>query len=392
MSARIASTMGNVGPALQSLQVSVAKVSDKTRWVFVQIADVDGATGIGEATLVGEERGVVAAAAGYASQLSSFYGSAPDQFAATAAPTTLADAAVVSAIDLALWDLHAQASSIRLVDALGRAQRIEIPVYANVNRRTDDRSPTGFARSACDALDAGYRALKIAPFDEVSRAVCARGDGVEAMRTGLARVAAVREVAGPNVRLMVDCHWRFDEACAARMIAAAAEHHVHWVECPLPESEDNLDVLVRLRRHANARGILLAGMENGIGSESFRPFCEVGAYDVMMPDVKYVGGVREMLRCSELFARYRVAMSPHNPSGPVAHAASLHLSAAMSEFDMLELQFDESPLFERLVDRLPRPQGGMSALPSGPGLGVRLHVSTLARNLEAAAHVWELSR
>ena len=234
--------------------------------------------------------------------------------------------------------------------------------------------------------------MKIAPFDEISPALCARGDGVESMRIGLARVAAVREVAGPDVRLMVDCHWRFDEACAARMIAAVAEHRVHWVECPVAENEDNLDALVRLRRHTNAYGILLAGMENGIGSEHFRPFCEVGAYDVMMPDVKYVGGVREMLRCSELFARYGVAMSPHNPSGPVAHAASLHLSAAMSDFDMLELQFDESALFDRLVDQLPRPQGGMSALPSEAGLGVRLDASTLATNLDTASHVWEISR
>ena len=391
MTAGIARTMG-MRAALQSLSVSVAKISDKTRWVFIQIAHVDGRTGIGEATLVGNERAVVASAAKYASQLSSLAARDPDEFTAADVPTSLADAAVVSAIDLALWDLHAQASGIRLVDALGGAQRNEVPVYANVNRRTDDRSPEGFARSAWDALNAGYRALKIAPFDEVSPAVCARGDGLEAMHTGLARVAAVRDVAGPNVRLMLDCHWRFDEACAARMITGAAEHHVHWVECPLPENEDNLDVLVRLRRHANARGILLAGMENGIGSESFRPFCEVGAYDVMMPDVKYVGGVREMLRCSELFARYRVAMSPHNPSGPVAHAASLHLSAAMSDFDMLELQFDESPLFDRLVDQLPRPQGGMSALPYGAGLGVRLDVATLAPNLDGASYVCEIAR
>ena len=146
MSAGTARTMANVSPELQSLCVSVAKISDKTRWVFVQIVRVDGATGIGEATLVGNERAVVAAAARYASQLRSFSASDPGGFAAAAAPETLADAAIVSAIDLALWDLHAQASNLRLVDALGGAHRSEIPVYANVNRRTDDRSPAGFAR------------------------------------------------------------------------------------------------------------------------------------------------------------------------------------------------------------------------------------------------------
>src|SRR5690349_15019986 len=102
MSAGIARTMGNVRPTLQSLCVSVAKISDKTRWVFVQIAHVDGATGVGEATLVGNEGAVVAAAARYVSQLSAFSARDPGKFAAVTVPKTLADAAVVSAIDLAL--------------------------------------------------------------------------------------------------------------------------------------------------------------------------------------------------------------------------------------------------------------------------------------------------
>jgi galactonate dehydratase len=191
---------------------------------------------------------------------------------------------------------------------------------------------------------------------------------------------------------MVDCHWRFDEAAAARMIDAAAEQRLHWIECPLPETRDNLAALVRLRNRANAHGALLAGMENGIGSDSFAPFCAAGAYDVMMPDVKYVGGLAEMQRCAELFARHGVAVSPHNPSGPVAHAASLHVSAAMEHFDMLELQFDESPLFDLLVAGLPPREHGQSTLPGGPGLGVRLDARLLPAHLDSAPQVWEAPR
>jgi len=374
---------------LRSLAVKVAKISAKTRWVFVEIIRDDGAIGLGEATLNGSEAELLSAAAECAPRLWSMRPGAPSALAAPAVPSDLAQAAMLSAIDLALWDLHAQDGGQRLAEALGGARRESVPVYANINRRTEDRSPAGFAQSARDALAAGFSALKVAPFDEVSVALCARGDGIAAMQAGLARVAAVRAVAGPACRLMVDCHWRFDEATATRMIDAAADQHVHWIECPLPETHDNLAALVRLRGRANAHGALLAGMENGIGSVSFAPFCTAGAYDVMMPDVKYVGGLGAMLRCAELFARHGVAMSPHNPSGPVAHAASLHVSAAMEHFDMLELQFDESPLFDLLVTGLPPRERGQSTLPTGAGLGVRLDARLVPAHLDVAPHVWE---
>ncbi len=375
--------------ALRSLAVNVAKISAKTRWVFVEILRADGMVGLGEATLIGSEPALLAAAGEYAPRLWSLDLAEPGAFAAAAAPANLAQAAMVSAIEVALWDLCAQDAGTRLVDALGGARRTTVPIYANINRRTEIRTPEGFAQSARDAIAAGYGAVKIAPFDEVSTAVCARGDGIAAMQSGLARMAAVRAAAGSACRLMVDCHWRFDDSTAARMIDASAEYRVHWIECPLPETEANLAALVRLRGRANARGVLLAGMEQGIHYECFQPFCEAGAYDVMMPDVKYVGGLREMLRCAELFAHHGVAMSPHNPSGPVAHAASLHVSAAMEHFDMLEIQFDESTLFDRLVaPALPTRERGASPLPVNFGLGVRLDGQLLAAHLDSAPHKW----
>jgi galactonate dehydratase len=191
---------------------------------------------------------------------------------------------------------------------------------------------------------------------------------------------------------MVDCHWRFDEATAAHLIEAVAEHALHWIECPLPETNANIPALVRLRNRATSHDVRLAGMEQGIGFASFRPFCEAGCYDVMMPDVKYVGGLRQMLHCAKEFARYGVEISPHNPSGPIAHAASLHVSAAMSRFDMLELQFDESPWFDGLVaGALPELRAGVSAVPKAPGLGVRLAAEALAACLDGPPRIVELT-
>ena len=376
--------------AIRRMTLKTARISDRTRWLFVEIERVDGRVGTGEATLAGREEAVVDAAARMASTLGSTGSHDRSALLQAAMPATLEEAAAASAIDTALWDLEAQESQSRLVDALGGAKRATVPIYANINRRTKDRSPEGFAHSLHDALLAGFDALKIAPFDEVTTEACASGQGAAAMRAGLARVAAAREAAGPARRLMVDCHWRFDEATAAQLIEAVAEYALHWIECPLPETTANIPALVRLRNRATAHGIRLAGMEQGIGFAGFRPFCEAGCYDVMMPDVKYVGGLRQMLRCADEFARYGIEISPHNPSGPVAHAASLHASAAMSAFDMLELQFDESPLFHGLVGgALPELADGVSAVPAAPGLGVRLTADVLAACLDGPPRIVE---
>jgi galactonate dehydratase len=372
------------------MAVTTASVSHQTRWIFFQIERADGRVGSGEASLDRRENAVLECASRIAPLLWTLETADPGAFASAVHPASLEYAAAVSAIDMALWDMHAQDKDAPLVSVLGGAQRTSVASYANINRRTRDRSASGFARSARDALESGFSALKIAPFDEVTPALCARGEGTLAMRSGMERIAAVREVAGPSTRLMVDCHWRFDEPTAATMIDGAAEYAVHWIECPLSEGVDAIPALGRLRQRAAARGVRLAGMEQGIGYESFRPFCEARCYDVMMPDVKYVGGLREMLRCAEAFAQHGIEMSPHNPSGPVAHAASLHVSAAMRSFDMLELQFDESPLFNTLVSgTFPRAHEGKFVLPPSTGLGVRLDRAALAACADAPPRIFQ---
>ena len=376
-------------PRVRRIELRVARISPKTRWVFVRIERDDGAIGNGEASLNGKESALGEAAEALAVHLLAAPAAPPQDFAAAMAPADLVQAAVVSALDQALWDAHARSQGIRLIDALGGARREAVRLYANINRRTEPRTPAGFAQSAAIALAAGYTALKLAPFEAVDTACCAAGQGVAAMQAGLACVAAVRSIAGPACLVMIDCHWRFDEATARELIDAAAGHGVAWFECPLPETEANIEALVRLRGLANRLGMRQAGLEHGIGWEAFRPFCEAGAYDVVMPDVKYMGGLTGMLRCAEECARLGIESSPHNPTGPISHAASLAVAAAQAKFDMLEIQFDETPLFDALCPGLPPREGGQSLLPRGAGLGVDLDLAQLDAHADCPTRVWE---
>lgn len=375
---------------LHSATMHWLRVSDKTCWIFLQLRTRDGFIGHGEATLNGQEDAVaVAAAALVPLALAHASHARPAEFASRHFPRDLPEAAALCAIDQALWELNAVAAQTPLARALGAEHCGAIPVYANINRRTIDRSPQGFADSAIAAVAAGHCAFKLAPFDEVSTGLCERGQGLHAMRAGLERIAAVRAVVGPRARLMVDCHWRFDETTAIALNEAAAALGVYWIECPLPEVPANIPALARLRKQANALGMRQAGLEEGIRWEAFRPYCEGGAYDVVMPDIKYVGGIAEMLHLARCCAPLGVQVSPHNPSGPVCHAASLQVCGALASFDMLELQFDESPLFGALVSPPFAPvHAGTTVLPTGTGLGVQLDQAMLQAHAGRAARSW----
>lgn len=355
---------------IDTVTISSARITQKTDWIFVEVVSAGGIAGIGEATLNGMEASVFREA----ERLCPGLVGEPLSVASIAKgglPKSLPEAALVSALDQAVRDAAARAAGEPLWCALGGIRRREVPVYANINRRTIDRSPAGFAESAKAALGAGHGAFKLAPFDEATTAAIRGGDIRPILDKGFARVAAVRNVVGQNSRLMVDCHWRFDETFAQAAIRRAAELKLHWVECPMPETLENLEAIRRLRDLANSLDVRLAGCEQGIGLEGFAPFLEAGCYDVMMPDIKYIGGLDELFRLSDAATKAGVAISPHNPSGPICHAVSLQVSAALPEFDCLESQFDESPLFGRLVGfPFSEIRQGMEAIPAGAGCGV----------------------
>ena len=366
----------------------MTQVTAATRWVFIELDDGEGRVGLGEATLSGNEEALVRAMDSKARAALSAIGRRPGTFAEDERPRDLVDAAIVGAVDQALWDLHGRSRHQAVHDLLGGARRHEIPVYANINRRTRVRTPESFARNARDALAAGFDAIKIAPFDDVGPARTS-ADNRDGLAKGLERTAAVRDAIGPGRRLMVDCHWRLDDETARQLILDSDPLSLHWIECPLPETEDRIPAITRLRSLANDRGVRLAGLEQAVRLESFLPWCEAGAYDAMMPDVKYAGGLAEMLRIGAALAAHGVEVSPHNPSGPVSHAASLHVCSALRECDMLEMQFDETSLFDAFCgNEISSVRAGVATVPGGPGLGVSLDRTLLETHGAQPARVW----
>jgi galactonate dehydratase len=360
---------GNVA----SLSPVVVNVSPRTNWTFVALTMQDGATGWGECSLNGWEPLLVAQAAMLSREA---VGRGVDDVLDLARyvphiPGGLVTHAVRSAVEQAAVDLRAQARGVSIASMLGR-QRPSVPAYANINRGVQERTPDGFAEAARGAVAAGYRAVKLAPFDGVIAEDAAATPIDARTRAGIDRIFAVRDAVGADVDVMVDCHWRFDAARAQALLRDLQAAKPYWVECMTTEHPGGFADIAHLTRLAHERGMRTAGGETIAGADAARAMCEAGMYDVLMPDIKYCGGFRGMRDIADVCAAHGVDVAPHNPTGPIAHVASIHACVASPTLLWLEHQWNESPLFDVLAGPVPRLADGAFEVPPGPGLGAAI--------------------
>ena len=282
----------------------------------------------------------------------------------------------MSAVDQALWDIAGKALEVPVWRLLGGRRRERVRLYANLNRGTRDRSVEGFARAARAAVEAGFRAVKCTPFDEIRHDRLDR-DGVEEdLDLGVARIAASREAVGPGVDLLVDCHCRFNLALARKAAEKVRGLDLYWFEEPLPR-----DQVGEMRSLRESSGLTLAGGEGFFGREGFWEYLSQGAIDVIMPDVKHAGGISECRRIAALAETRNIPVAPHSQAGPVSTIAGVHLAASIRNFLILEYAFGEVPWREQLISPPERVEGGFMPLPEGPGLGVELNQEIVQEHL-----------
>jgi galactonate dehydratase len=348
-------------------------VTPKTNWCFLEVRTEDGRTGLGECTLGNQEGLLAAEAARLAANVTGADARDRNRIARLLphAPGGLVAATVLSAFEQALLDLAGQRAGEPVWRVLGGALRDPVLLYANINRGANPRSPEGFAAAAKRAVAEGFRAVKLAPFEPMVWEDGATDVNRRAYAEGLARIAAVRDAVGTGIDVMVDAHWRFSPGGAAALLRDVAPLGLYWMECPVAEA--NHAEIRRLRGMANDRGMRLAGAESLCGLAAYRPLIEGGCYDVLMPDAKHAGGLEEIRRIAALAQTAGVEVAPHNPTGPVCHAHSIHLCATIPNFLLLEVQFGETEQFFDMVEgESLRFVQGSAPLPQAPGLGIRL--------------------
>ena len=360
-------------------------VTPTTTWTFAALSDCEGNSTVVEITLGGESRRAADAMSGLAALLSdedvsdesrieSLLGMSrselrTDRIAATA----------VSGLRTAVAQLRAARAGESLSAFLGaRAPDgvVDVELYANINRClfATDRAPADFARAAERAARDGFRSFKCAPFDE-ARPPSSPSRVLHDAAPGLARVRAVRDAVGPDARVLVDCHSRFERDTAPLIVDELAKLNVGWFEEPVQPTSDAAD-LAEIARWAP---MPVAGGESGYGADLFDELLDSEALSIIMPDVKHCGGAAEAARAGRSAVAKGKGFSMHSPSGPVSLIASGHATAAVRGAMPLERAVYEAEWRAEIVAPAERVENGRLRLPPGAGLGAELNWNIVRR-------------
>ena len=271
----------------------------------------------------------------------------------------------ISGIDIALWDILGKTTGQPVGRLLGGRYRERVKPYASLLMR----EPAELAAEIQQWKSHGFAAFKIGwgPFGRVS---AAKDEAI---------VRAAREAAGGAALLMVDAggsdaFWPNGLKWALRSAEMLANYDVAWFEEAL--HPDALQDYVQLRRAAR---IPIAGGEVLTRRQSFQPWLEAGAFDIVQPDATKCGGISESRRIAWMAEQHGVKYVPHGWNTALGLASDLHLSSAFSRTDLVEYLIGSPYVDDIVATPWKLDPDGMLAIPAGPGLGVDLNPDALAR-------------
>jgi len=261
-------------------------------------------------------------------------------------------AAVISGIDIALWDLAARREGTPLYRALGGAPRDSVPVYAT-GINPDQPEKFAAARYA-----EGHRAFKLKTGFDNAR--------------DLRNLRAMREAVGKDAVLTCDANQALSVESAIEFAQAAAPIDLQWFEEAI-----RVDAPVeKWRALAKASPIPLAGGENFQGSQ-FDDAIADDVLRVLQPDVTKWGGITGNFHVAEAAVRAGKRYCPHFFGGGISILSSLHLLAAAGGTGLLEYDCHPNAGRELVVGDLLPVTDGRVPVPTGAGLGATPDVARL---------------
>jgi galactonate dehydratase len=265
-------------------------------------------------------------------------------------------ATAFSGLNQALYDLLAKREQVPVWQLFAeRAGLTSIPLYATINRALQTRTREEYEDIVGAAAALGFATFKCAPFE----AVDTPEGGLAKSAPGIAMLSALRE-RFPDMAIRVDFHERFLPDDFFALIPKFERLGLDWLEEPFPMGED----FTELKRRTKIR---VAAGELFWGGARFGEIASHHWADVIMPDVKHVGGFGPLLKVLGE-SRGIIELSPHNPSGPISTAASLHAAVLFPDtVRSLEYAFDRAQTRRTTGERV---EGGRLYLSNAPGWGV----------------------
>lgn len=260
--------------------------------------------------------------------------------------------AVISVIDLALWDLLGKIRNEPVYKMIGGAMKDKLDFYC-----------TGCNPAAAKAM--GFWGGKVAlPYGP--------DEGKEGLRKNVEFLRKHREAVGDDFPIMVDCYMSLTVPYAIELANAVEDIHINWFEEVLhPDDFDGFEYLKR----AFPRVKWTTG-EHEYTRYGFRKLIEGRNIDILQPDIMWVGGLTEILRIAAQAAAYDIPVVPH-ASGPYSY--HFVVSQPNTPFHEYLANSPDSksvlPVFGSLFLNEPIPKNGylMTSELDKPGFGLELN-------------------
>lgn len=299
--------------------------------------------------------------------------------------------AVLSAIETALWDLAGKALGVPVYQLLGGKFRDKIRVYCDTALYQNNLpTPKDFANNALQAKKMGFTAIK---FDLDQRNDPNKYDlynwtaSPGELQRMVDQMTAAREAVGPNIDICVDMHGRYDAVTGQQVAKRMEPLNLMWLEEPIPA--ENVEAYKHI---TDSTSTPICAGENIYLAYGFRRLLEMGAVDIIMPDLQKAGGLGEGQRIANLANLYYVPFAPHMVASYLGAMASSHVCASVPNFLILEWQiyFHTDPMFKEIVTfDGPMVENGFITLSEKPGIGVEINEEGMKKYATAGMPFFE---
>jgi galactonate dehydratase len=353
-----------------------------SQYVFVQVDTDEGLTGWGEITTYPGRIANRAVAGMVREAAELLLGEDPSRIEAiwhklfrafTYMGTRGATTAMLSGVDIALWDIRGQALGLPIYELLGGPVRETVPLYVHFPL---GRTLADAVEGALGQVRGGARAIKTDPFlDALADRHTGYLDGQlprEAEEHGVARIAAIREAIGPRIELMIDAHGMYNVPTAIRLATRLAAHDIHWFEEPVPV--ESHEALAQVRDQVPVRICVGERLHTRF---DFVPIFQRRLADYVMPDVTWTGGITELKKIATMAEAHYVPIAPHDASGPINLLAGAHVSMNVPNLYRLEARRIAFDFYDAFLDEPLVVRDGELIVPRRPGLGLRLDADYL---------------
>lgn len=304
-----------------------------------------------------------------------------------------------SAVDIALWDLFGQALGQPIHQLLGGLSRPRIRTYntcagytynkTSATRRaiavgTAEQGAEGhyedqiaFNRDAGalaqSLLAQGITAMKIWPFDPLAEASGGNFIHRADLDRALTPFRQIRDAVGDRMEVMVELHSMWDLPSALAIARALREFRPFWAEDPIKMQDT-----AALATYAQRSGLPVCASETIATRAHFLDLLRAQAVDYVMLDLSWCGGISEGKKIATMAEAFQRPAAPHDCTGPVVFAASIHLSLNLPNAIFQEsVRAYYSGWYRDLVTVMPRIADGHIHPFEGAGLGLALSPDVL---------------